>query len=198
VTGLARRRAAALLTRNADAFARIGYREGDRPGPLSVRLEPPDGRQPLLLRMAPQGRIFGGTYGLEISTLDPVLPASRGLAARGRGVVRLRGFAFRARGGDAIGRDLAKRLGADGGLVDALRDVHFERIRIEPDGRPVIRHMGGSLVWILFPPLLRQIPLLESQAQASAGALEEFARVGAYGPGMPGPAEHDVAYPPLP
>jgi hypothetical protein len=128
--------------------------------------------------MAPDGRVFGGTFALEISTAEPVLPASEGLSVRGRGIVKLRGLAFRARGNDLEGARLAERLRDDAELADALGRVHFERIRIEPDGRPVIRHMGGSVVWILFPPFVRPIPLLTSQAQASARALDAFARAG--------------------
>jgi hypothetical protein len=56
--------------------------------------------------------------------------------------------------------------------------VHFEAIRIEPDGRAVIRHMGGSVVWMLFPPLVRPVPLVDEQARATLEALDAFARVG--------------------
>jgi hypothetical protein len=51
-------------------------------------------------------------------------------------------------------------------------------VRVEPDGSPVIRHMGGSVVWMLFPPLVRPIPLVEEQARETLGALEAFAAVG--------------------
>ena len=53
--------------------------------------------------------------------------------------------------------------------------MHFERIRVEPDGRPVIRHMGGSVVWMLFPPLVRPVPLIAEQRRAAVEALEAFA-----------------------
>jgi hypothetical protein len=128
--------------------------------------------------MVPLGRIFGGTHALEVSTAVPVLPATRGLSARGRGAVRLGGFRFRPRSGDAAGRALAERLERDARLDEALRGVHFERIRVEPDGRPVIRHMGGSVVWILFPPLMKSIPFVDTQARATVRALEAFARAG--------------------
>ena len=52
--------------------------------------------------------------------------------------------------------------------------MHFERIRVEPDGRPVIRHMGGSVVWMLIPPLARGVPLVPEQARASVDALRAF------------------------
>jgi hypothetical protein len=161
-----------------EVFGRVGYRDGGRPDELSVRLESPTGKRPLLLRLARQGRIFGGTYALEITTAEPVLPASRGLSARGRGVVRMSGVSFRARGGDPDGRILAGRLAADRELGGKLREVHFERLSVDPDGRPVIRHMGGSLVWILFPPLVKAVPLVEAQARASVAALDAFARAG--------------------
>lgn len=124
------------------------------------------------------GRIFGGTYGLELSTADPVLPRTRGLSARGKGVVRMHGVAFRAHRGDEAGRRLAERLEADARLTGRLEQVHFERLRVEPDGRPVIRHMGGSVVWVLFPPLVRRIPLVDEQLRASVVALEAFAALG--------------------
>jgi hypothetical protein len=128
--------------------------------------------------MVQEGRIFGGTYALEISTAEPLLPPTRGLSARGRGVVRQHGIAFRAHRGDEAGRRLAARLESDRRLVERLGRVHFERIRVEPDGRPVIRHMGGSLVWILFPPVLKGIPLVPEQVDAAAAALEAFAAAG--------------------
>jgi hypothetical protein len=143
-----------------------------------VRLDAPPGGQPLVLRMSPQGRIFGGTYALEVSTDRPVLPRSGGLSARGRGVVRLTGVAFKARGHDAAGAALAGQLAGDTQLAGALGRVHFERIRVEPDGRPVIRHMGGALVWVLFPPLVKAVPLVDEQARATAKALDAFARAG--------------------
>jgi hypothetical protein len=128
--------------------------------------------------MAPEGRVFGGTYGLEISSAEPVVGRSAGVTARGRGVVRMRGVSFRARRGDRAGQQLASRLESDSRLVDRLATVHFERIRIEPDGRAVIRHMGGSLVWILFPPLIKGIPLIPDQVRAVIAALDAFADAG--------------------
>ena len=176
--GRARKRAGAVLDANLEVFARAGCRETARSFPLEARLEAPAGKQPIVLRMVPDGRIFGGAFGLEISTAKPVLPRSRGLRARGRGVVRLSGVAFRARRRDAEGARLAVLLSADRRLGDALKEVHFERIRIEPNGTPVIRHMGGSVVWFLFPPLVRPVPLIDEQAAASLGALDAFARAG--------------------
>ena len=176
--GLSKRRAAAVLDRNVEVFRRAGYREADRPDPLVARLEAPAGKQPLVLRMASEGRIFGGTYAFEIATAEPVLPRTRGISARGRGVVRLSSFSFRARRGDSEGSRLAQRLAGDRQLTDELKDVHFERVRVDADGRAVIRHMGGSLVWILFPPLVRPVPFIDAQAQATLRALDAFARAG--------------------
>jgi hypothetical protein len=122
--------------------------------------------------------VFGGTYGLEISTGEPVVGRSAGLSARGRGLVKLRSVSFRCRRGDEAGRLLARRLEADRALVERLARVHFERIRVEPDGRAVIRHMGGSLVWLLFPPLVKGIPLVPEQARAAIAALEAFREAG--------------------
>jgi hypothetical protein len=178
VTGRARRRAGAILDTNVEVFIRAGCHETARIGPLEVRLEAPAGGGPVVLRMTPDGRIFGGSYGLEISTAGPVLPRSRGLRGRGSGVVRLSGVGFRARRRDPETVRLARVLSEDRRLRDALKDVHFERIRVEPDGTPVIRHMGGSVVWILFPPLVRAIPLVDEQAKAALRALDAFARAG--------------------
>ena len=174
--GRARAAAAKTLEVNVEVFERQGYRRTGRNGSLEALVERPGGR-PLRLRMAQAGRVFGGSYALEVAPAEPVLPATRGLAARGRGVVRLSRVAFRARGGDSEGRRLARRLEEDTALQRALADVHFELVRVDPDGRPVIRHMGGSLVWVLFPPLVRPVPLVPEQARATARALEIFASV---------------------
>ena len=90
----------------------------------------------------------------------------------------MQGVRFRARRGDAAGKELAERLGSDARLTERLGLVHFERIRVDPDGRPVIRHLGGSVVWILFPPLVRRIPLVPDQVDATLAALEAFAAAG--------------------
>lgn len=172
--GRARAAAGQALARDVEVFERLGYRRGEKAGPLAVRLDPPDGERPLVVRIAPEGRIFGGSYALELSTAEPVVPGSRGLSARGRGLVRLSRVAFRARRGDAAGEALARRLDADPRLQEALAAVHFERVRVEPDGRAVVRHMGGSVVWVLFPPVVRPIPLTAEQARATVRALDAF------------------------
>ena len=86
----------------------------------------------------------------------------------------MQGVRFRAKRGDAAGAKLAERLGSDARLGELLGRVHFERIRVEPDGRPVIRHMGGSVVWVLFPPLVKRVPLVPEQVDATLAALEGF------------------------
>lgn len=136
-----------------------------------------DRHLPLRAAIVQQGRIFGGTYALELSTDEPVLPPTRGLRGRGRGVVKLGGVDFRSRGHDEAGRLLGARLEHDERLQRALASVHFERIRVDPDGRPVIRHMGGSIVWVLFPPLVRPVPLVPEQRNAAVAALDAFASV---------------------
>jgi Protein of unknown function (DUF3156) len=143
-------------------------------GPLEARLRSPGDRPPLRLQLTRDGRIFGGNYGLEVSTDRPVLPPSRGLTARGTGLVKMQGVRFRAKRGDEAGRRLAEQLGSDAGLVERLSRVHFDRIRVDPDGRPVIRHLGGSVVWVLFPPLVKRVPLVPEQVEATLAALEAF------------------------
>jgi hypothetical protein len=144
--------------------------------PLEALLRSPSGGVPLRLEVMRDGRIFGGNYGLELSTAEPVLPPTRGLSARGKGVVKMQGVKFRAKRGDEIGRRLAEQLGSDTQLAGRLAKVHFERIRVEPDGRPVIRHLGGSVVWVLFPPLVKRVPLVPEQVEATLAALEGFRR----------------------
>ena len=178
MTGRAKRRAAAVLDGNVEVFGRAGYRMAVRAGPLEARLESRTGKLPLVLRMVGDGRVFGGSFGLEVSSAEPVLPPSRGLRARGRGLVRMSGVSFRARRGDAEGARLAEALSGDRRLGDALREVHFERLRVQPDGRALVRHMGGSVVWFLFPPVVRPIPFVDAQARATVAALEAFARAG--------------------
>jgi Protein of unknown function (DUF3156) len=92
--------------------------------------------------------------------------------------VRLRGIEFGSARGDHEGSLLAERLTNDPRLARALADVHFEQIRVEPDGRPTIRHMGGSVVWALSPPLVWPVLLVDEQARATADALAAFVAVG--------------------
>jgi uncharacterized protein DUF3156 len=168
-----------------EAFEHDGF-QVEREG-FTARLTR-NGAVPVRATVVRQGRIFGGTYALELSTDEAVLPATRGLRGRPRGVVKLGGADFRSRGHDEAGRLLGARLERDDALQHAVSRVHFERIRVEPDGRPVIRHMGGSVVWILFPPFVRPVPLVAEQRRATLEALEAFAAAGR-GPGMPGPSE---------
>ena len=176
--GPARGRAVGALDDAIESLRRAGYSEVERESPLEARLRSPAGRQPVRLRMAQSGRIFGGNYALEISTDQAVLPQTLGLSARGKGVVKMRGVRFKAQRGDPAGTRLAERLGSDRRLGDQLGEVHFERLRVDPDGRPVIRHMGGSVVWILFPPLVRKIPFVPEQVDATLAALDAFADAG--------------------
>lgn len=173
--GPAYRRAVVSLDDAIESLGKAGYSEAERLNPLQARLRSSTGRSAVRLQMSAEGKIFGGNYALEISTDEPVLPPTRGLSARGKGLVRMRGVRFRARRGDPAGRRLADRLGSDTRLAERLGQVHFERIRIDPDGRPVIRHLGGSVVWVLFPPLVKQIPLVPDQVEATLAALDAFA-----------------------
>lgn len=174
----ARARAQEVLRRDLEAFAAAGYAPRGRPRELRATVER-EGRAPLRLELVPTGgRVFGGAFALEIATLDPTLPVTRGIRARGRGVVRLERVSFRARGDDDRGRRVAASLEADRRLQDALREVHFEEIRVDPDGRAVIRHMGGSVVWLLFPPMARPIPISAEQIRATIAGLEAFVRAG--------------------
>jgi Protein of unknown function (DUF3156) len=176
--GPAQQRALRAFDDAVERFARAGRPDVERLGPLRARLAAGAEGLPIRLEMARDGRILGGAYGLEISTDEPVLPPTRGLSVRARGVVKMQGLQLRPRRGDRAGRDLAARLSADARLAELLGKVHFERVRVEPDGRPVIRHLGGSVVWILFPPLVRQIPFVGEQATATLAALEGFAAAG--------------------
>jgi hypothetical protein len=180
--GLSARRAAAVLKSDVEAFERLGYRPHEGESRYSVVLAAPEGGHDLVLHLRPEGRVFGGNWGLELSTAEPVMPpTSRGLSARGRGVVRMQGVRFRARGGDEAASRLAGELSGNAELGKALGEVHFERLAVEPDGRPVIRHMGGSVVWLLIPPVARTTPLPAGQPEAMVRALDEFARAGARG-----------------
>jgi hypothetical protein len=173
-----RARARVLAVRALDdvveIFVGCGFRSVERRAGAAV-LERDAAR--LRVAMTSTGRVFGGSYVLEIATADAPLEPSAGIVGKGRGAVRLARIAFRGRRGDAAGARLAAALEADADLQDALARVHFERIRVEPDGRPVIRHLGGSVVWILFPPLVRPVPLVPEQAEATARALAAFSRV---------------------
>ena len=170
-----RRRARAVAARTlrevVTVFESCGFQELDR-GELTATLERESRR--LRLHLRPRGGIFGGSYGLEITSGGAPLPVTRGVSGRGRGTVRLTGVDFRAKRGDGRGGELAARLTADEALQQAIVRVHFERVRVEPDGRPVVRHLGGSVVWILFPPLVRGVPLVAEQAEATARALAAF------------------------
>lgn len=181
--GPAARRAPRVLDDAVAQFAAAGYETVRRRGPLEAELSG-GSRVPLRLRLVPRGRVFGGTYGLEISTADAVLPATRGLSARGRGTVRFKGVTFRARRGDGAGHALAEALGTAPALSGLLGEVHFEEIRVEADGHPLIRHMGGSLVWILVPPIVKAVPLVPEQAVATARALQALTDLRMRGAGL--------------
>jgi Protein of unknown function (DUF3156) len=174
------RRAAAVLRSDTEAFERLGYRPAERGSSHSVVLTAPEGGRDLVLRLRGEGRIFGGNWGLELSPVDPLLPRTgRGLTARGRGAVKLQGVKFRARrGDDEPAPRIAAALTGDAELGEALGRVHFERVTVEPDGRPVIRHLGGSVVWLLFPPMARATPLPPDQPRELISALDAFARAG--------------------
>jgi hypothetical protein len=179
VRRLSARRAAAVLKSDIEAFERLGYRPLEGESAYSAALAAPPVGRDLSLRLRPEGRVFGGNWALELSTAEPVLPATpRGLSARGRGMVRMQGIRFRARGGDEAAARLAESLSADAALTKALGEVHFERLEVDPDGRPVIRHMGGSVVWFMLPPVARATPLPAGQPEAMVRALDEFARAG--------------------
>lgn len=174
----AQARAASVLARDVEAFAAAGYPESARRSGLRTILGP-GGRRVLRLELVPGGgRIFGGAFAMEVSTKEPVLPATRGIHARGHGTVRTERLSFRASRGDAAGQAVAQRLETDAGLQRALREVHFEQIRVEPDGRAVIRHMGGSLVWLLFPPMARPIAISDEQVRRTIAGLRAFEQAG--------------------
>jgi hypothetical protein len=179
VRSLAARRGAAVLLQDIAAFERLGYRPLERSGALEAVLSAPRGRRDLVLRLVPEGRVFGGSWALEVSTAAPVLPVTpRGLTARGRGVLRHQGVSFSAKGPDPAARRLAELLSADERLGAALARVHFDALAVRPDGRPAIRHLGGSVVWMLLPPVVRATPLPPGQAEAMTDALDEFLAAG--------------------
>ena len=178
----AARRGAAVLAQDIEAFEQLGYRPLERSRPREAPMRAPGGRPDLVLRLVPEGRVFGGSWALEVSTAEPVLPVTEeGLSARGRGVVRMQGVRFRAKGSDPGARRLAELLSADERLGEALGRVDFELLAVRPDGRPAIRHLGGSIVWILIPPIVRATPLPPGQAEAMAHALDAFAAAGRMG-----------------
>jgi hypothetical protein len=173
------RRAERVLADDVEAFERLGYRPLERAAGLEAVLRAPKGGPDLALRLVPEGRLFGGNWALEVSTAEPVLPATAlGLSARGRGVVRRQGVSFSAKGSDPNSRLLAELLSADERLGDALGRVDFETLSVRPDGRPAIRHLGGSIVWVLVPPIVRETPLPDGQAKAMVRAVDAFAAAG--------------------
>ena len=173
-------RAARVLAEDIEAFERAGCRLLERRDDHEALLEAPRGGGHVVVRLARVGRIFGGNWGMEVSTEDPVLPeTSSGLAARGRGVVRQQGVRFRPRrGSDEDAARMAESLTGNAELAKALGRVHFERVWVRRDGRPVIRHLGGSVVWVAFPPIVRSTPLPEGQAEETLRALKAFRRAG--------------------
>jgi hypothetical protein len=173
-------RAARVLADDVEAFERAGCRLVERRSAHEAVLDAPRDAGRIVVRLTRVGRIFGGNWGLEVMTEEALLPATeKGLAARGRGVVKLQGVRFRPRHrGDEDAARLAQALSSDQGLGDALGRVHFERVWVRHDGRPVIRHLGGSVVWVLFPPIVRATPLPEGQADEMLRALEAFRGAG--------------------
>jgi hypothetical protein len=180
VPNLPGNRAARVLADDIEAFERAGCRLLERPGALEAVLDAPGDAGRIVVRLTRVGRIFGGNWGMEVTTEDAFLPQTQsGLAARGRGVVKQQGVRFRARrrGDDGAAR-LAEKLTADQTLGDALGRVHFERLWVRRDGRPVIRHLGGSVVWVAFPPIVRATPLPTGQPQEILRALAAFRAAG--------------------
>ena len=177
----AARRGPGVLAHDIEAFERLGYRPRGRSGGLDAVLQAPKGQQDLVLSLVPEGRrLLGGSWGLEVATAEPVLPATpHGLSARGRGVVRRQGVSFNARGSDPAARRLAELLSADERLGAALGGVDFELVSVRPDGRPAIRHLGGSIVWVLVPPVVRETPLPAVQVEALVRAVDAFVAAGA-------------------
>ncbi|HSL10864.1 MAG TPA: DUF3156 family protein [Actinomycetota bacterium] len=172
----ARTRARAVLARDVEAFAAAGYAQRGRRDDLGATIAR-DGRPALRIELVPTGgRIFGGAFAMEVSTADAVLPASGGVSARGRGIVRMHGVRFRGR--DDEGTRVGDSLSTDDDLQRALSRVDFEEIRVEPDGRAVIRHLGGAVVWFLFPPMTKPIAIGAAQVRATADALAAFERAG--------------------
>lgn len=169
-------RAVPQFEANLDVLRRASGGEAERVGPLDARVVAAN-LPPVRVTMVASGRVFGGTADLEVATASPVLPPTRGVVARGRGLVRMRGVSFRAAGGDEAGRRTAALLEADTALAAALSAVHFHQVRVDPDGRAVIRHMGGCLVWMLLPPLVRGVPFVPEQARATLAALVAFSDV---------------------
>jgi hypothetical protein len=92
--------------------------------------------------------------------------------------VRRQGVSFSAKGSDPAARRLAELLSADARLGDALGRVDFEALSVKPDGRPAIRHLGGSIVWVLVPPVVRETPLPAGQAEAILRAVDAFVAAG--------------------
>jgi Protein of unknown function (DUF3156) len=175
----AARRGATVLANDIEEFERLGYRPLERSRGLEAVLRAPAGGVDLRLRLVPEGRFFGGNWALEVSTAEPVLPATtQGLSARGRGVVRRQGVRFRPKGSDPGARRLAELLSADERLGTTLGQVDFELLAVRPDGRPAIRHLGGSIVWVLIPPIVRATPLPPGQAEATVRALDAFVAAG--------------------
>jgi hypothetical protein len=176
----AARRGPTVLAHDIEAFERLGYRPRERSGGLEAVMEAPKGGPDLVVSLRPEGgRVFGGNWGLEVATAEPVLPATPlGLSARGRGVVRRQGVSFSARGSDPAAQRLATMLSADERLGAALGGVDFELLSVRPDGRPAIRHLGGSIVWVLLPPVVRETPLPEGQAKALVQAVDAFVAAG--------------------
>lgn len=173
-----RRRALALAPRVFDeslgCFAQVGYRVVARPSTLVAELEKA-GWEPITLRMVSDGGRLGGSYALEAAATEPLFPVTRGLRVRARGLVRLRAAYFRPRRGDVPGQRLSIELRRDARILHHLQPLHWQRIRIEPDGTPVIRHMGGAVVWVVVPPMTRPVPLVPEQAQALGDMVEAFA-----------------------
>jgi hypothetical protein len=180
VRALTAARAARAFDSNVEAFERLGYRPLERPSAFVAPLGAPRGGSDLVLRMSREGRVFGGNWALEVTTAEPVFPQTvRGLRARGRGVVRMQGVRFRAAArADGGALEIAQALSEDAQLGEALGRVHFERLSVDPSGRPVIRHLGGSLVWVIFPPIVRATPLPPGQPKAMVEALDAFAAAG--------------------
>jgi Protein of unknown function (DUF3156) len=172
-------RAARVLADDVKAFEQAGCRLLEHRGDHEAVLAAPRDGGRIVVKLTRVGRFFGGNWGMEVSSEEALLPATTGgLAARGRGIVRQHGVHFRPRRrDDAEGARLAEMLTGDASLGEALGRVHFERVWVRRDGRPVIRHLGGSVVWVMFPPMVRSTPLPPGQPAEILRALDAFRAV---------------------
>jgi hypothetical protein len=149
---------------------------------------PHAGLRALRLACAERKKFLGGVYKSVLEAdfeVDPELAPSAPLTLRYAGTFAKGAPSFSAPDGAGA---LRERLNADGKLMDTLAVQDLESMTLEPGPEPGTVRMrltpiGGSFVWMLFPPVKYAVKLPARHAQAMVDAVARLSHLLAPSPG---------------